>query len=215
MTPMKKILAITLALAFVLLCACNGNTADTTETESSTEAETLPPEATTADSLGTDEVDSATVMTIYFTHTDPIGLAAEYINEKTEGSSYKIETLKDYPEDENELADVISQELAKDARPVIENMPPELLDYDIIFLCFPAWGGSVPRAVIAFIESYDMRDKIIIPVVYGTEDDMSNALIEINKLFPGAMLINGYSFTGDLAASQPALDTWLDTVLYG
>ena len=212
---MKKILAFTLALAFIFLCACNKTAENIDDTQSTTEIETLPPEATTADSLGTDEVDSATVMTIYFTHLDPIGLAAEYINEKTEGSSYKIETLKTYPEDETELADVISQELINDVRPVIENMPSELLSYDIIFLCFPSWGGSVPRAVISFIESYDMRDKIIIPVVYGSDEDMSSALIEINKLFPGAMLINGYSFTGDFSDKQTAFDAWLDTVLYG
>lgn len=211
-----------MALMFVFLCACNSSDAtDPTDTDAATDEavqsmpETLPAEATTADSIGADEVDSATFMTIYFSHTDPVKLAAEYINENAEGDIYRIETLKEYPEDEQALAEEIIYEKTNNVRPAILNMPTHLLDYDIIFLCFPSWGGSLPCAVSAFIENYDLRDRIIIPVVYGTEEELNNATVEINSIFPGAMLINGYCFISDFSDKQADFDAWLNTVLYG
>ncbi len=213
MNTMKKLAAIILALTFVFLCACGSK--DQVQEETTAAPETLPAEATTADSINTDDVAFPNVMTIYFSHTDPVKAVAEYILEKTEGEICEIDTLKDYPENEEELVSLISQELANDVRPAIENMPSDLRGYDIIFLCFPAWGGTLPRAVVSFIENYDMRDKIVIPVVYGTEEELNKSTVEINKLFASAILINGYSFTGDFLSRQAELDSWLSTVLYG
>ena len=86
---------------------------------------------------------------------------------------------------------------------------------DIVFLCFPAWDGTIPMALCTFLEDYDMRDKAVIPVIYGTDNELMQAMADINAVTPQTMLINGYHFTTDLEAGRTTLEAWVDSVLYG
>ncbi len=214
---MKKIFAVTFASLFIFLCACNNTavTEDTTAEENTTEAATLPPEATTAQSLEVEELEPAKVLIVYFSHNDPIEGVAQYISEKTEGGLHKIETLKEYPENEAELLKTIADEHIRNARPALENSPVTLSEYDIVFLCFPAWDGTMPMALFTFIEDYDMRDKAVLPVVYGTEEDLRQATVDIHNIVPAMMIVNGFTFMSDFSVEQSEFDSWINTALYG
>jgi flavodoxin len=214
---MKKFTAVLLALMFILLCACNSGTSGEEATNEITTREpaTLPPEASTAESVPEEEIEPARVLTVYFSHLDPVEGVAEYIKETTEGGILRIETEKVYPETEAELVKFVADEHARNARPALKNAPPDLLSYDIIFLCFPAWDGTIPMALCTFMEDYDMRDKAVIPVIYGTENELNEAMADINAVTPQTMLINGYHFTTDLVTEKDSLSSWISSVLYG
>ncbi len=214
---MKKFTASLLALMFVFLCACSSGTVgeETTNEITTKEPATLPPEATTAESIPDEEVEPARVLTVYFSHLDPVEGVAEYIKNTTEGGILRIETEKVYPGTEAELVKFVADEHQRNARPALKNAPPDLLSYDIVFLCFPAWDGTIPMALCTFLEDYDMRDKAVIPVIYGTDNQLMQAMADIHTVTPQTMLINGYSFTTELATEKDALSMWINSVLYG
>ena len=211
---MKKLTAVFLCMLFIFLCSCKENTSE--ETTVSSEQTTLPEEITTVESIGlTEEVDPAKVLTVYFSHNDPVEGAAAYISEFTKGGIYKIETMGEYPEDEAELIRQAQDEYNNNFRPALVNAPLSLHEYDIVFLCFPAWNKTMPMALWTFLEDYDLRGKAILPVVYGTEAELNNALRDIQSLVPSLMLADGYCFSGDILDESAAIDSWINEALYG
>lgn len=211
---MKKLTAVFLCGLFIILCSCKQNV--TEETTVPQEQTTLPEEITTVESLGlTEEVDPAKVLTVYFSHNDPVESAAAYISEKTQAGLYKIETMGEYPDDEAELIRKAQEEYNKNFRPALVNAPLSLREYDIVFLCFPAWNKTMPMALWTFLEDYDLRGKAILPVIFGTEAELNNALRDIQSLKPSLMLADGYCFTGDILNEAEAVDSWINESLYG
>lgn len=211
---MKKLIAIFTVLVTVFLFACNSAVNEET-TAGSAEESTLPPEVTTIESLTLETLDPARVMTVYFSHGDPVESAAEYIAEYTEGELLKIETVAVYPEDEAELVKKAAQDHRNNVRPALKNAPASLREYDVIFICFPEWDNTMPMAVFTFIEDYDMRDKIVIPVIYGDSAALQNATRDINTLVPGMLVAGGYNLKNDVISEKAQFDAWLESTLYG
>ena len=111
-----------------------------------------------------------------------------------------------------------ADEHQRNARPALKNAPPDLMSYDIIFMCFPAWDGTIPMALCTFLEDYDMRDKAVIPVIYGMDNELMQAMADIHAVTPQTMLINGYhinTFSADFDAEMKGFEAWVNSVLYG
>ncbi len=211
---MKKLTAFFCCTVFIFMCSCNSAKNEET-TVSPAEETTLPAEITTVASLELDELDPAKVLTVYFSHGDPVEGAATYISEITEGGLYKIETVGEYPEDEAELIKKAAEEYNNNVRPALKNAPQSMSEYDIVFLCFPAWNKTMPMALWTFIEDYDMRDKAVLPVIYGSETELYNAMRDIQSIVPSMMLADGFYFTSDFMNIAEDFENWMNTALYG
>ncbi len=213
---MKKIISLILVFGVVFLCvACKKENADETTAMENNETTTEMIEITTVESLTVEEYEPAKAMIVSFSHNDPIFAAASYIGEKTESAVHKIETVGVYPDDEGELIKKAADEHKKNVRPALKNAPFSMTEYDIVFLCFPIWDGTMPMAMFTFLEDYDMRDKAVIPIVYGTKEGLDSAVRDMNSIFPTMMIANGYHFLTDFTEEQNKFDSWLETVLYG
>ncbi len=210
---MKKLIAILIAVLTVFLCACNK--AQNDETTSGEFDTTVPAEITTVESLTLEQLEPARVITVYFSHNDAVEGTAKYISEVTESELLRVETIASYPEDEAELLKTAAEEHRDNVRPGLKNAPANLREYDIIFICFPEWDSTMPMAMFTFIEDYDMRDKIVIPVINGSEKGLQNATRDINLLVPGMLVAGGYCLKSDIVSEKSQFDLWLNTTLYG
>ncbi len=216
---MKKFISVLVVFMLVFLCSCKNNASEETSyggsESNSLSEEKITYEVTTAESLSVEELIPSKVITVYFSHNDPVGGVAEYLSEKTEGALFRIETLGEYPDNEKELIKRAAEEHSANVRPALKNAPLSLSEYDIVFLCFPEWDNTMPMALFTFIEDYDMRDKAVIPVIYGDESALDNAVRDIHSLVPSMMIVSGYRFVSDFTEEQKEFDKWIDTVLYG
>ena len=216
---LKKFIAIFTVLVLIFMTSCTAKNTDeetsgeTTLTEN--ESTTVQEEITTLTSLKDEEFEPARVFTAYFSHHDPIEAAAEFINEKTQGTLFRIETVGTYPENEEEYLKQAAEEHNKNIRPALKNAPSDMKDYDIIFLLFPAWSNTIPMAVWTFIEDYDMRNKIVVPVCYGKETELNNAIADIHSIMPPMQIVTGYNFSTDFLTASEDFTQWLNTILYG
>ena len=96
----------------------------------------------------------------------PIGntaVIAKMIADVTSGDLFCIDTINPYPKDYGQTADVAGQELRCNARPGLLNHVVDMGVYQVVFLGYPNWCGTMPMAVLTFLEEYDFSGKMIVP----------------------------------------------------
>ncbi|MBQ6065933.1 MAG: hypothetical protein IJK89_03850 [Clostridia bacterium] len=211
---MKRTIALLLALVMALgLCACGAEKNATGTDATATDA---PEGLSTVNSLvmNRDEVSNAVV--VYFSHNDVIKTAAEFAASVRDCDLIEIVPQKAYPDDETKLAQRIKEEKEKGVRPALKDQPANLDGYDIIFLGFPVWEGTIPMAVATFLEDYDMYDKAIVPFCCAADGQVGESLNDIASLCRYSAIISAYMVPdGDFADSEPIFEGWMDQVLFG
>jgi flavodoxin len=86
----------------------------------------------------------------------PIGnteVIARKIQGLTGSDLFRIRTVKAYPEDYTETTRVAQDELSGNARPELTEMVAAMDTYEMIYLGYPNWWGTMPMAVFTFLES--------------------------------------------------------------
>ena len=74
---------------------------------------------------------------------------------------FHIESVTAYPKDYTETTEVAKNELRAKARPKLIGQVENMKGYDVIFLGYPNWWGTMPMPVYTFLESYDFSGKKI------------------------------------------------------
>ncbi len=217
---MKRITAILLAAVLTVgLCACGAKQQDATATDA-TNTDAVHIEETEGvsvqDSLSINKEQAENAVIIYFSHNDVIKEAAEFAASTRDFDLIEIVTKKAYPEDAAQLSARIKEEKEKAVRPALKDQPKNLDGYDIIFLGFPVWEGTIPMAVATFLEDYDMRDKALIPFCYAADGKMGESLNDIASLCRYSAIVSAYMIPdGEFKNSEPVFEGWMDQVLFG
>lgn len=127
----------------------------------------------------------------------PIGnteVIAKMINEIKCGEMFRIDTINPYPENYEETTEVARQELRSNVRPKLMNQVSDMKAYEVIFLGYPNWWGTMPMVVHTFLESYDFSRKTIIPFCTHEGSGLGKSVKDITKLCPKANAVNTKSF---------------------
>ena len=75
--------------------------------------------------------------------------------------------------------------------------------YDVVFLGFPNWDGTLPMAVASFLEENDFSGKTIIPFVTHKGSGFGSSMGMIEDLASGAdVYTSGWSRAGDSAHTE-------------
>lgn len=112
------------------------------------------------------------------------------------GDIFHIENAEPYPSDHMELIEVAKQELHRNDRPKLAANVGSVDKYDIIFLGYPNWWGTMPMAVHTFLESSDFTGKTIIPFCTHEGSGMGHSVADIRRLCPGATVLEGVAIRG-------------------
>jgi len=129
----------------------------------------------------------------------PVGntaIAAGFIQELTNGTLFQIETIKTYPADYTETTKVAQKEFRNNERPELTNRVSDMDEYDVIYLGYPNWWGTMPMAVFTFLDSYDFAGKTIIPFCTHEGSGLGNSERDIAKLCPDAKILKGLAIKG-------------------
>ncbi|WP_018885753.1 flavodoxin [Paenibacillus massiliensis] len=196
---MKKLQLIILALitAFAL-AACSNNTTtgsgDVTKT-------------TTASEL---DITDQKILIAYFSISGNTETIANQIQETVGGDIFKIETVVPYPADYDALTDQAQQEQNDNYRPELANQVDNLESYDVIFLGYPNWWGTIPMALFTFLEENDLSGKTIVPFTTHDGSGFGRSIADIEKLSPQSTIVDGFSVRGRSADSaQEDVAEWL------
>lgn len=143
----------------------------------------------------------------------PIGnteVAANMIQKLTGSEVFRIDTVKPYLEDYHETTEVAKEELRGNARPKISGHVDNMAEYEVIYLGYPNWWGTMPMAVFTFLEEYDFAGKTIIPFCTHEGSGMGRSESEIKKVCPDARVLKGHPIRGgNVQRAENDIANWL------
>ena len=137
-------------------------------------------------------------------------IVCDLMKEMIPADAYKIEMKNPYSPVYMTCIEEAKKDLREKARPELNSYPDSLDEYDTVILAYPNYWGTMPMAVVTFLERYDFSGKTILPLCANEGSGMGNSERDLNKYTPGAEIRNGLSITGSKAAdSDDKLAKWL------
>lgn len=159
--------------------------------------------------------DNANVLVLYFSMSGNTETVANFIHDEVGGDIIKLETVKQYPEDYNDLVDYAQEEQQDNARPELNTAIDNIKEYDTIFLGYPNWWGDMPMAIYTFLDTYDLSGKTIAPFITHAGSGLSGTPDNIQNKEPDANVTEGLAIYGDDARdSKDDVISWLESVGY-
>jgi len=209
---MKRSVAISLILIFILLCslaACNGKEE---KSETKTPSNSISPTTENGDnSMNNEETTTNDTLVVYFSATGTTKPLAEYAADILDADIYEI--VPDDPYTEEDLAYYTNGRADREqndssARPAISGSIENMEQYDTILLGFPIWHGQAPRIISTFLESYDFSGKTILPFCTSHSSGIGTSDTNLHSLAKNANWLDGRRFAGGTTKEEIA--AWLD-----
>ncbi|MCQ2970211.1 Flavodoxin [Methanobrevibacter gottschalkii] len=136
---------------------------------------------------------------------------AEYIQEFTGADIFKVIPKKDYPSDYMKCIDIAKKELKANARPEIKEELSDISDYDIIYIGFPNWWGTLPMPMWTQLEKLDFTGKVIKPFVTHEGSRFGKSGKDLKRLCKDAIIKKGLSISGsDVYDLADIVKIWLE-----
>ena len=83
--------------------------------------------------------------------------------------------------------------------------------YDVVFVGYPHWWGTMPMAMFTFLEEYDFTGKIIIPFCTHGGSALGSSEGDIESLCPDSELLEGLAVSGSRAINaQGDVEAWIN-----
>ena len=132
------------------------------------------------------------------------------IKEMITADSFKIEMAQPYSPVYMTCIEEAKKHLRENARPELTRYLNSIDGYDTVILAYPNYWGTMPMAVVTFLERYDFSSKTILPLCTNEGSGMGSSERDIKKYAPGAVVKKGLSVTGSKAAdSGTSVKRWL------
>lgn len=121
---------------------------------------------------------------------------ARKIAELTNSEIFKIEQLHPYSKDYSECIDEAKRDQRLEIRPELKEFPNSLKEYDVIFLGFPNFWGTMPMAMFTLLENVNLKDKIIKPFCSHEGSGLGRSIEDIRRLCPDSIVKEGFAIHG-------------------
>ena len=154
---------------------------------------------------------SPKILIAFFSKTNNTRTVAEQIQTAIGGTLFQVTTKNPYPSDYRQTTEVARKELDNNERPELAAIIPaeEMAQYDIIFIGYPIWWGTMPMAMFTFLEQYDLSGKTVVPFCTHGGSGLARGPDDIRKLCPKSTVLQGLAVRSADRAQKEVTD-WLD-----
>lgn len=121
--------------------------------------------------------------------------AAQMIAKETNGDLFEIKSCEDYPFSYRECVTKAKEELRANSRPELAT-DADVSSYNVIFLGYPNWCGTMPMPVWTFLESHNFSGKIICSFCTHEGSGMGRSENDLKKICPSADIRPGLAIYG-------------------
>jgi flavodoxin len=137
---------------------------------------------------------------------------ATQIQEQTGGDLFEIVTVNPYSSNREKCIEQAKEEQQTDARPAVKDKVKEMENYDVIFVGYPNWWGSMPMILFTFLEQYDLSGKTIIPFCTHGTGGWGHSVENLKQICPNSTVLEGFAVNGNSVKDQKTKDNltqWL------
>ena len=131
---------------------------------------------------------SSKTLVAYFSATGTTAKAARSIADITGGELFEIAPQNLYTDADLDWNDKQSRSSVEmnnaQSRPALKAKKADIAGYDVVFIGYPIWWNFAPRIINTFIESHDLKGKVIIPFATSGGSSISNSISELKKSYP-------------------------------
>ncbi|MDR3140365.1 MAG: NAD(P)H-dependent oxidoreductase [Tannerellaceae bacterium] len=167
-------------------------------------------------SLNAQEKTEKKILVAYFSWGGNTREMAKQIQQQTGGDLFEIKAVKPYPSDYNECVNVARKEQQDNARPALADAVKNFAAYDVVFVGYPNWCGTLPQVLFTFLEKYDMSGKIVVPFCTHGSGRWGRSMNDLKKLCPDATILEGLAISGNLVRrSEDDVVKWLQKIEMG
>lgn len=136
---------------------------------------------------------------------------AEFIHDLTGAELFKVVPKKSYPINYHETTAMAKKEFEDNVRPEIEKTLDDVSSYDVIYIGFPNWWGTLPMPMWTQLEQLDFSEKTIKPFVTHEGSSFGNSLKDLERLCKGADIKKGLSIVGsNVYDSKDTVELWIN-----
>ncbi|CVI67546.1 flavodoxin [Clostridiales bacterium CHKCI001] len=218
---MKKIISVFITCILLLSLTACGNGSSNEESSNSSSEQTPAPsvEAQESDSsseINVSELEEATgnALVVYFSATGNTRTVAQTLSQMQNVELYEIVPEQPYTEEDldynNDSCRANLEQNDETARPAISGNIENIEDYDVIYVGFPIWWGTMPKILNTFFDTYDLSGKTIAPFCTSGGSGISRAVQTIEELEPSAVITEGLRTEPENASTD--LTEWLNTI---
>ena len=137
-------------------------------------------------------------------------IVCDIMKDMIPADSFKIEMKNPYSPVYMTCIEQAKNDMRENARPELKQMPESIDDYDTVVLAYPNYWGTMPMAVVTFLEHFDFTGKTILPLCTNEGSGMGSSERDLKKMLAGAEVRRGLSVTGSRAAqSGSEVRRWL------
>ena len=139
------------------------------------------------------------ILVAYFSATGNTQRLANQIVSATGADVFRIEAAEPYASNPYDDSNRIQNESYNNLRPKVAALPDNVEDYDVIFIGSPIWWHNPAMVVCTFLESYNLKDKIIVPFfTYGATTYLQQSINKIHEVTPQATHLDTYTGSGEV-----------------
>lgn len=135
---------------------------------------------------------------------------AEFIQELTDADLFKVETIKPYSANYKTCCDEALQEKNQNVRPELKNYLDNIGDYDVIYIGYPNWWGTMPMPMFAQLEKLDFTGKIVKPFCTHEGSGLGSSELDIKKVCKDAKVMEGLAIQGRTVYTEKGkVENWI------
>lgn len=156
------------------------------------------------------EAKQAKILVVFYSWSGNTGTIASQIHKKVGGDLVELELAKPYSGNYNTCLDEAKRDQERNARPALKTEIADIEQYDVIFLGYPNWWGTIPMPIATLLEQYNFSGKTIAPFCSHGGGRLGQSVTDIVKLAPGSKITEALSahYTGGNSLPRE-MDDWL------
>jgi len=158
------------------------------------------------------------VLIAYYSRTGTTREVASQIAQSVGGDLFELKTAHSYPEEYRATTHQAKKERETNFRPQLTAEVHHADSYDVVFIGYPNWWGTLPMAFFSFLERYRFAGKTIVPFCTHEGSGLGRGVSDIRSLCPNATILEGIALRGggiEKVSSDSAhreLAQWLDKI---
>ena len=150
------------------------------------------------------------ILVAYFSRTGHSREIADQIHKSVGGDVFEIQVVEPYPEDYEAVKKRAMQEQTSGYKPALKTRINNIGSYDLVFLGYPIWWGTIPAPIRTFLSEYDFSGKTIVPFCTHQGSGLGRSVADISRLCPRSALLDGIAIWGrDAITAQDKISDWV------